>query len=77
MHELVQQIIEKTGVSQEQANMAIGVIKQFVSQKAPMISGPLDQILGGETTQSGEHATNPLQDGLGAITGKLGGFFGS
>lgn len=76
MHELVQQIIDKTGVSQEQANMVLGVVKQFVSQKAPMISGPLNQLLGDNTPQSGEQANNPLQDGLGAITGKLGGMFG-
>lgn len=72
MQELVQHLIDRTGISEQQANMVISAIKEFVNHKAPGISGMVDQLLGASQTESSA-AGNPLQDGL----GKLGGFFGN
>ena len=77
MQEFVQHRIDKTGISQEQANMVIHAIKGFVQQKAPMMNGAVDQLLGGEPQAGAEAPASGIQEGLGSITGKLGGFFGS
>ena len=79
MHDLIQQLIDKTGISQEQANSVIGVIKEFVHEKAPMISGTVNQLLDGEGMPGGvtDGLKSKLEDGLGGLGGKLGGFFGS
>jgi len=90
MQEFVQHLIDRTGISPDQANNVIHAIREFVNQKAPMMTGAVDKILGAEHQESGESTPaegggssmfggieNKLEEGLGGLTGKLGGFFGN
>lgn len=79
MQEFIQHLIDKTGISQEQANMVTSAIREFVNQKAPMMVGAVDQLLGtapAGDNATGESAANPAEDLLGGLKSKMGGFMG-
>jgi len=80
MQEFIQHLIDKTGISPDQANSVIHAIKEFVNQKAPMMSGAVDKLLDGDAAGTPGDMTagmqGKLEEGLGGLTGKLGGFFG-
>ena len=63
MQEIIQQLISKAGLSQDQATKAIQVIGQFVKDKYPMAGGYVDNFLG----KGGADKTdgNPLKNFLG------------
>jgi len=44
MQELVNQLIEKAGISQEQAHKTIDTIKDFIKDKFPMMAGAVDNL---------------------------------
>ena len=70
MNELINQIVEKTGVPADKAQEVLNVVAGFVKQKFPAFGGQIDSVLGtsgGQTGNSGA-STNPLGD----IGGKLG-----
>lgn len=46
MQELVNQLKEKVGISEEQAVKAVEAVKDFVKEKFPMIAGAVDNLLG-------------------------------
>jgi len=47
MQELVQQLIQKAGLTQEQAEQSIQVIQEYIkSQLPPMMQGMVDNFLG-------------------------------
>jgi nucleoid DNA-binding protein len=47
MEELVQQLVTKAGVTREQAEKSLDVIKEYIqSQLPPMMSGMVDNFLG-------------------------------
>lgn len=80
MQEFIQHLIEKTGISDEQANMVANAIREFVSKKAPMMSGAVDQILGAalqndNNAANGASQANIADDLMGGLKSKLGGFF--
>ncbi len=80
MQEFIQHLIEKTGISDEQANMVANAIREFVSKKAPMMSGAVDQILGAalhndNNPANGATQANIADDLMGGLKSKLGGFF--
>ncbi len=50
MQELIEKIINRTGISHEQATGALDTIKSFVSEKFPMLANSLEGILGGNTS---------------------------
>ncbi|HSC54333.1 MAG TPA: hypothetical protein VLC98_11950 [Phnomibacter sp.] len=56
MTELINKLIAEAGLSQEQAAKTIEVIKGFVSEKFPMLSGAVENVLNGGATAS---AANP------------------
>ncbi len=48
MQELIQQLIDKAGLSSDQAGKAVGVVKDFVKTKFPMLGDGIDKALGGD-----------------------------
>jgi len=72
MQELINQIVQKTGIPADKAQQVLGVVSGYVKQKFPAFGGQIDSILGtGGGTQSGGAQAgggNPLGD----IGGKLG-----
>ncbi len=47
MEELITQLKEKAGLSDDQAAKAIETIKDFVKEKFPMMAGAVDQLFQG------------------------------
>ncbi|HMK03157.1 MAG TPA: hypothetical protein VK489_03160 [Ferruginibacter sp.] len=48
MQELIDQLKEKAGISDEQAQKAIETIKDFVKYKFPMMAGAVDKLFEGK-----------------------------
>jgi hypothetical protein len=48
MQELVNELKEKAGLSEDQASKSISVIKDFVKNKYPMLAGAVDNMLGAD-----------------------------
>ena len=47
MYEIIQQLIDKAGLTQEQAEKSLQVIKEYIqSQLPPMMQGMVDNFLG-------------------------------
>ena len=62
MQELVQQLITKAGLSQDQATKAVQVLGDFIKDKFPMATY-IDSAFGKDTGEKG--ADNPLKNFLG------------
>lgn len=70
MEELIQQIVNKTGISESQARSAAETVVGFLKGKLPdAVSGHLDSALG-----SAAGAIGGVD--LGSVTSSLGGLFG-
>jgi uncharacterized protein (DUF2267 family) len=69
MDELIKRISEKTGISEDQARSAVGVVSNFLKEKLPApIAGQVDNVLGG--------AGGGVSDKLGDAAAKVGNIFG-
>ncbi len=67
MEELVNLVVEKTGMSEEQAKQAIDTVLDYVKEKLPEpLAGQLDNLLEGGVDM----------DGAGNLLKGLGGLFG-
>jgi hypothetical protein len=67
MDQLIQQVTEKTGISEDQARTAVNTVISFLKTKLPEpIAGQLDKIAGGGDAAGG---------GLGDLASKAGSFF--
>ena len=67
MDELVKLVTQKTGISDEQARMAVNTVLDFLKSKLPApIAGQLDGVLGG----------GDVMKNLGGLAGGFGGMFG-
>lgn len=65
---LVKLIQEKTGISEQQAQMALDTVAGFLKERLPEpLAGQIDTVLGGGS---------PGADQLGSALGALGGLFG-
>ncbi len=63
MDELISMVVKKTGISQDQAKMAVQTVVQFIKEKLPApIAGQIDGILKGGS----------LKDAAGKLGGLLG-----
>jgi hypothetical protein len=71
MNELINQIVEKTGVPADKAQQVLNVVAGFVKQKFPAFGGQIDSVLGTSGGQSG-NATAGSGNPLGDIGSKLG-----
>jgi hypothetical protein len=63
MNELIDQIVQKTGIPADKAQQVLNVVAGFVKQKFPQFGGQIDSVFGtaGGTT-GGEGGSNPLGD---------------
>ena len=70
MNDLINQIVEKTGVPADKAQQVLNVVAGFIKQKFPQFGGQIDSVLVTSGGQSGDRGSsgNPLGD----IGSKLG-----
>jgi len=69
MSELINQIVEKTGVPAAQAQQVVEVVANFVKQKFPQFGGQIDSLLGTSGGDAGNAGGSNL---LGDLGSKLG-----
>jgi hypothetical protein len=72
MEELIKQVTERTGISEDQARTAVETVLGHLKKSLPAsISGQLDTLVGGGTGAVGDLAGRASE-----IVGGLGGMFG-
>jgi hypothetical protein len=77
MQELITLLTEKAGISPEQASKVLDTVKDFVKDKFPMMSGAVDNLLGGESKPAEGGGTADGGGGfLDAAKDKLSDLFG-
>jgi len=73
MDELIKQVVERTGISESQAQTAVTTVLGFLRTRLPEpIAGQLDGLLGGAVGAAGGLAGS-AGDILGGLGGMLGG----
>ncbi len=73
MEELIKQVTERAGISEEQARSAVNTVMGYLKNNLPAgLAGPLDSVLGG----GGGAGGGGLADQAGNLVGGLGGMFG-
>ncbi|HKS88077.1 MAG TPA: hypothetical protein VJR70_01435 [Stellaceae bacterium] len=66
MQEVIQQVMQRAGISQDDATEAVGAVLDFVKQRVPTpIATEIERVLSGDTASAAS-----------AVTGALGGMFG-
>ncbi|RYZ19116.1 MAG: hypothetical protein EOO10_24810 [Chitinophagaceae bacterium] len=53
VQDLINQIVEKTGVPADKAQQILGVVAGFIKEKFPMVGGQIDSVLGTSGNQAG------------------------
>lgn len=72
MDELIKQVVERTGISEQQARTAVETVVGFLKERLPApIAGQVDGVLGGASG-----AIGGLAGKAGDVLGGLGGVFG-
>jgi hypothetical protein len=69
MNEIINQIVEKTGVPADKAQQVLGVVAGFIKQKFPQFGGQIDSVLG---TGGGQAVAAEGDSLLGDLGSKLG-----
>jgi hypothetical protein len=69
MQELIDQIVQRTGISPEKAKEVLQTVSSFVQQKYPQLAGPLNSILGSSAAGAQNTGSSNL---MGDIGSKLG-----
>lgn len=69
MNELINQIVQKTGVPADKAQQVLGVVAGFIKQKFPQFGSQIDSALG---TNGGQTADTKADSPLGDLGSKLG-----
>ncbi len=73
MNELIQQLVSKIGISEEQAQGSVGTVVEFLKGKLPAsVHGVLDSAIG-DGEEGGEGGGGVLDAAKGALGGMLGG----
>ena len=73
MDELIKQVVERTGISESQAQTAVTTVLGFLKGRLPEpLAGQLDGLLGGAAGAAGGLA-GTAGDVLGGLGGMLGG----
>jgi hypothetical protein len=68
MDELVKQVSQRTGISEDQARTAVTTVLGFLKDRLPApIGGQIENLMGGESSAGG---------GIGDIASKVGGMLG-
>jgi hypothetical protein len=65
VNELINQITQRTGLSQDKAQQAAETVISFIKSKFPSIGGQLDSLMQGGETSSAGGMTDKLKDILG------------
>lgn len=52
MKEIVDKLVEKSGITEEQAHKALETIKDYVKEKFPMMAGAVDKLFDSEGEDS-------------------------
>ena len=74
MNELIQNLVSKVGISEEQAQGIIGTVVEFLKGKLPAsVHGLLDSAIGGGEGGDGADAGGVMDAAKGALGGVLGG----
>lgn len=69
---LIQQITERTGISESQARDAVQMVANYIKTQLPEpMAAQVDSLLGGQGGQGGQLADQAQQ-----VLGNLGGMFG-
>lgn len=71
VQDLINQVVEKTGVPADKVQQVLGVVANFVKEKFPMMGSQIDSLLGTGGAQPGTDAgtgNNFMSD----IGGKMG-----
>ncbi len=79
MDELVRQVVERTGISESQAQTAVTTVLGFIKGRLPEpLAGQLDGLLGGAAGAAGglAGAAGGLAGTAGDVLGGLGGMLG-
>lgn len=71
VQDLINQIVEKTGVPADKAQQVLGVVANYVKQKFPMVGGQIDSVLGTSGNQAGDNNSGG-SNFMGDIGGKMG-----
>ena len=76
MDELIKQVVERTGISESQAQTAVTTVLGFLKNRLPEpLAGQLDGLLGGAAGAAGGVAGG-LAGTAGDVLGGLGGMLG-
>ena len=70
MNELINQIVEKTGIPADKAQQVLNVVAGFVKQKFPAFAGQIDSVWGTAGSETGNANVNG--NPLGDLGSKLG-----
>lgn len=72
MEQLIRQVVERTGISEEQARGAVQTVLGFVKDRLPApIASQIEGVIGG-----GQGAGGGVSGAAGDVLGGLGGMFG-
>ena len=69
MQELISRLIEKAGISAEQAGSVINVVKDFAKEKFPMLGGAVDNLFGGAEDEKQANEGGGFMDKVGDMLG--------
>jgi hypothetical protein len=70
MNEVIQRLVDKAGLSEEQATNAVNLVVQFLDEHLPgPVASQIDSLMSGA-------GTGGMADKLGGIGASIGGMFG-
>ena len=73
VQDLINQIVEKTGVPADKAQQVLGIVANFVKQKFPMVGSQIDSVLGTSGAPSGDKTSEDSGSNfMSDIGGKIG-----
>lgn len=73
MNEIIQRVIERTGLPEDKAALAVEAVVGFIKERMPgPMASQLDSIVGGGST-----GDSGGSGGLGGIASGIGGMFGN
>jgi hypothetical protein len=71
MQELINRLIEKTGISADQASKSIDTIKEFVKEKFPMLSGAVDNMFASAAAETPAATPTDAPAAAGSVMDKI------
>jgi hypothetical protein len=72
VQDIINQIVEKTGIPADKAQQVLGVVAGFIKEKFPMVGGQFDSVLGTNGNQSADNNAGGASNFMSDIGGKMG-----